>query len=95
MFGSVVLLPIKALATGAIQGATSLRGLSWQGRLGIIAHNVLFFLFLWIFPYLTMRRAKMVTLGLESAPLVMLDVVLRMCGLFTCFQTTVGAFFGA
>lgn len=94
MFGSVVLLPIKALATDSIQGATSLRTLSWRGRLDIVLHTVLFFLVLWILPYRTMRQAKMAALGLESAPLVMPDLVLRMCCLFTCFQTTLGAFFG-
>lgn len=94
VFGSVVLLPIKSLATGAIQGATSLRGLSWRGRLGIVLHTVLFFLLLWILPYRTMRQARMDALGLASAPLVMPGLVLRMAGLFTCFQTTVGTFFG-
>ena len=94
VFGSVVLLPIKSLATGAIQGATSLRGLSWRGRLGIVLHMVLFFLLLWILPYRTMRHARMDALGLASAPLVMPGLVLRMSGLFTCFQTTVGTFFG-
>lgn len=95
MFGSVVLLPIKTLATGAIQGATSLRHLSVWGRLGIVLHTVLFFLVLWILPYSIMRRARMAALGLdESAPLIMPDLVLRMCGLFTCFQTTIGTFFG-
>lgn len=94
MFGSVVLLPLKSLATGRIQGATSLHTLSWRGRLGIVLHTVLFFLVFWILPYATMRRAKMAALGLEAAPVVMPDLVLRMCGLFTCFQTTLGAFFG-
>ena len=97
MFGSVVLLPLKSLATGRIQGATSLRTLSWRGRLGIALHTVLFFLVFWIVPYATMRRAKIVALGLDfdaAAPVVMPDIVLRMCGLFTCFQTTLGAFFG-
>lgn len=98
MFGSVVLLPIKTLATGAIQGATSMRTLSWRGRAGIVLHTVVFFWVLWVLPYRTMRRAKMAALGLDAAaataPLVMPDLVLHMCCLFTCFQTTLGAFFG-
>jgi hypothetical protein len=95
MFGSVVLLPIKALVTGAIQGATSLRTLSWRGRVGIVLHTVLLFLALWIAPYLNMRAAKMAELGLETAPLVMREVVLRTAALFTCFHMTIGLFFGA
>lgn len=93
--GSVALLPIKALLTGAIQGATSLRGLSWRGRLGIVVHNVLYFYLLWALPYLTMRQAKIDALGLgESAPVWMADVALKWLALFTCFQRTIGTFFG-
>lgn len=95
----MVLLPIKTLATGAIQGATSMRILSWRGRAGIVLHTVLVFWVFWILPYRTMRRAKLAALGLDdaaaaAAPLVMPYLVLRMCCLFTCFQTTLGAFFG-
>ena len=94
VLGSAVLLPIKALVTGAIQGSTSLRGLSWRGRLGIVLHEVLFFYLLWVLPYQAMRQAKMEALGLESAPIFMGDVALRWLGLFTCFQRTIGLLFG-
>lgn len=96
MLGSVVLLPIKSLRTGKIQGATSLRTLSWRGRLGIVLHTVLLFTVLWVYPYCIMRQAKMAALGLDpaTAPLVMSDVALRMGGLFTCFHTTIGLFMG-
>lgn len=92
--GSTFLLPIKSILTGTIQGTTSLHGLSWRHCLSIIAHTVLFVVILWVLPYCILRKSKMEELGLDSIPVVMPDLVLRLYVLITCFQTTLGALFG-
>ncbi len=44
-----------------------------------------------------MRQAKIDALGLDaaSAPLLMADIAWKWLVLFTCFQRTIGTFFGA